>query len=623
MKKLFSSLIMILIFNASSLFATTYTWTGSISTQWNDISNWSIPPGMVPGALPTSTDDVVIPSSITGHFWPTLNTTGYCNSITIYGSFDLSDQWLYLYGDFINNGSFNAGTGTVRFLGTTHNIYGSNSFYNIYAGDYSSLLITFHADQTISNDLQLAGTINTDIYNLNGANTLHLFLWSASILEMGGTSYLSSINYYGIDPESTIKFKGSDQNIGNASSTINYGNIIISGSGTKTLIGNINARYITVEAGTFNLGSYGIGYPSPPFTVPTLTLQSGATMIVGNSIPSGHQLNFHSMSTVEFNGNVMQNISTSYDYGNLTFSGTGQKWIPANNTIVNGTLTLYSGYTIDGYTRLNVVNNNYHFAGSGAQTISSKTYNDVQVSGGSIKTLEGDATINGALTLTDGKVSLSSYNLTIGSSGSITGASYSNYIITSGYLRREGVGSSVDFSFPVGADASSYNPLVINNSGTSDRFDVHVETGISPAHANSSNCLPRTWTIAEGTTGGSNTSIIFQWAGSDENANFTAARTGNRIQAFRHNGSAWVAVGSVGGASGSGTYTFTITGITEFSNFVLGDGNAPLPVELNSFAASSSGKNIILNWQTATEVNNYGFEVLYWFSGNRNFGIVR
>jgi hypothetical protein len=36
---------------------------------------------------------------------------------------------------------------------------------------------------------------------------------------------------------------------------------------------------------------------------------------------------------------------------------------------------------------------------------------------------------------------------------------------------------------------------------------------------------------------------------------------------------------------------------------------SPLPVELNSFTASSDGKNIILNWQTATEVNNYGFNV--------------
>lgn len=36
---------------------------------------------------------------------------------------------------------------------------------------------------------------------------------------------------------------------------------------------------------------------------------------------------------------------------------------------------------------------------------------------------------------------------------------------------------------------------------------------------------------------------------------------------------------------------------------------APLPVELKSFSASQSGNSVELNWRTATEVNNYGFEV--------------
>jgi len=39
------------------------------------------------------------------------------------------------------------------------------------------------------------------------------------------------------------------------------------------------------------------------------------------------------------------------------------------------------------------------------------------------------------------------------------------------------------------------------------------------------------------------------------------------------------------------------------------NSNSALPVELISFTASISEKNVILNWQTATEVNNYGFQV--------------
>ena len=36
---------------------------------------------------------------------------------------------------------------------------------------------------------------------------------------------------------------------------------------------------------------------------------------------------------------------------------------------------------------------------------------------------------------------------------------------------------------------------------------------------------------------------------------------------------------------------------------------APLPVELISFTASASNEQIRLNWETSTELNNFGFEI--------------
>lgn len=38
-------------------------------------------------------------------------------------------------------------------------------------------------------------------------------------------------------------------------------------------------------------------------------------------------------------------------------------------------------------------------------------------------------------------------------------------------------------------------------------------------------------------------------------------------------------------------------------------GNSPLPVELTSFSASAKGNAVNLAWKTATEVDNYGFEI--------------
>ncbi|MCL4547355.1 MAG: T9SS type A sorting domain-containing protein [Bacteroidetes bacterium] len=51
---------------------------------------------------------------------------------------------------------------------------------------------------------------------------------------------------------------------------------------------------------------------------------------------------------------------------------------------------------------------------------------------------------------------------------------------------------------------------------------------------------------------------------------------------------------------GSGT-VITFLGITT--------GNQPLPVELASFTASVEDKTVNMKWQTATEVNNFGFEI--------------
>ncbi len=88
------------------------------------------------------------------------------------------------------------------------------------------------------------------------------------------------------------------------------------------------------------------------------------------------------------------------------------------------------------------------------------------------------------------------------------------------------------------------------------------------------------------------------------------------------NGSAWSALGAgtnfnvyemavnanagtmmVGGAFTTADGT-TVNYIAKFT-----DSNNPLPVELTKFSARINGSSVLLNWQTATEVNNFGFEI--------------
>ncbi|MDA3860065.1 MAG: T9SS type A sorting domain-containing protein [Melioribacteraceae bacterium] len=56
--------------------------------------------------------------------------------------------------------------------------------------------------------------------------------------------------------------------------------------------------------------------------------------------------------------------------------------------------------------------------------------------------------------------------------------------------------------------------------------------------------------------------------------------------------------------------TIVCTAVGAFSQWVPDSvGGDALPVELTSFTAKSINNSILLAWQTATEVNNYGFEI--------------
>ncbi len=56
-------------------------------------------------------------------------------------------------------------------------------------------------------------------------------------------------------------------------------------------------------------------------------------------------------------------------------------------------------------------------------------------------------------------------------------------------------------------------------------------------------------------------------------------------------------------------YVETTNYYAGFSNVTVGDLDNALPVELTSFTANLLDNCVILTWQTATEVNNYGFQV--------------
>lgn len=92
------------------------------------------------------------------------------------------------------------------------------------------------------------------------------------------------------------------------------------------------------------------------------------------------------------------------------------------------------------------------------------------------------------------------------------------------------------------------------------------------------------------------------------------AESNTRIAKSSDGGTTWWT--SLTAGTGSGQYqlnttnkTITIYGLNTFSLFTLTDNNLPLPVTLESFNASVSGRDVILSWTTSYEKNNKGFDI--------------
>jgi photosystem II stability/assembly factor-like uncharacterized protein len=102
---------------------------------------------------------------------------------------------------------------------------------------------------------------------------------------------------------------------------------------------------------------------------------------------------------------------------------------------------------------------------------------------------------------------------------------------------------------------------------------------------------------------------------SDGTIIIAGATLSERIYITANGGSSWTEtqpVGNIGRSwvtsSMSSDGTKAIVGYDDVGGRLY-INNEPLPVEITSIAASVSNNKVLLNWQTATEVNNYGFEI--------------
>jgi hypothetical protein len=249
----------------------------------------------------------------------------------------------------------------------------------------------------------------------------------------------------------------------------------------------------------------------------------------------------------------------------------------------------------------------YDRTGSTTQNMDPRSHVNIISGGSAPKALIGATTAAGTLTLktASGKITLGAHDLT---AGSIVGGDNSSYAIATGTGQlKKSVSATGSFTLPVG-DANIYSPATIDvtaGSFSSAAFGIKVTNSKHPQNSSTTDYINRYWTVTHtGITGVSyNPTFLFNFSADLPSGNDASLYGG------AYNGASWTRMNLAAINADPAYDEFSGTGFSATPlDFTAGEMNA-MPVELTSFIVSPQRMKASLLWTTATEMNNYGFEV--------------
>lgn len=208
-------------------------------------------------------------------------------------------------------------------------------------------------------------------------------------------------------------------------------------------------------------------------------------------------------------------------------------------------------------------------------------------------TLNSSTTINSNFIL--GKnLDLNGKTITLGSSAYLFESSFS----------LSGVSGTITTTRPL-SNISSMNIAGLGATITtaSNMGSTTITRGHTQQGSVSNKSILRYYDISPTNNTGLNATLTFQY-----NVNELNGITESNLRLFKStdNGMSWT---NMGGTVNTTNKTVTLSGISGFSRWTLGDVNSPLPVNLQSFTFSVNSRNVKLYWTTSSEQNNEGFYV--------------
>lgn len=367
---------------------------------------------------------------------------------------DLSISGIQSVIDYFSVGSTNA-----NLLTSWQNASGVNP--TNFASNNQRFIIRNGHTMTTSANWAISGT-GTSLYIQNGSLTANneITLSANTTFQIdNGSSYNHNVNSDAVwngtenfGTSSTINYGyGGNQNLIGG---VNYGNLTISNSGTKTMNGDILVNGNLSITGSSSLSAE--QYQITGNATGTLTMAAGTSLFLGSTSSSNNVL-----------------FPTNFTSANISLNNT--------STVI--------------------------YQANGAQSISSgpSAYGNLTISGGNTKNLQGAITVNGTLNLNNGNISLGTNNLTIGMSGNITGTFNATHMIvcnggtnTGSLIRLGDAASDFIMTYPVGAGVL-YTPMTISAFSATITTPASISINSIPTYYSAGGAiasdLNRYWTI--------------------------------------------------------------------------------------------------------------------------------
>ena len=231
--------------------------------------------------------------------------------------------------------------------------------------------------------------------------------------------------------------------------------------------------------------------------------------------------------------------------------------------------------------------------------------------GGSVTLDKGIALSYLYLGYANDKLITGSNTVIVNLSGSISQADNTAYVV--GNLEMVYPASPASLTFPIGSN-SAYRPVTINTTAvtgggtiTISQIDAAPGSSSLPSGVNKISGV-RYWTLTPSSGMLPMTADVTLSWGSDDGVSDASAI---KVVHGDHSTGNWDVANNTGGHTGTApSGTVTGTAFTSFGDFTLGTtGSDVLPVELVAFTAQPTRSAVTLNWTTATETNNFGYEI--------------